>query len=401
MDGLVRCSRRVRMRVGYLSEMNPRSRWSWSGGHFSMFRALAGPGTQLVHVGKSLLPIGERVPWPLSTIAYRLSKVRTPELAERWGLTIARAYEREMARLKLDVLFAPLCSFEAIETDLPIAYTSDITFRLWSNYYGAFGQSAPDTLAYLEEAERRRIERADLLIYPSKWAAKSAVEDYGAAPDRVRVVPFGANVADPVSDDEFTKLLSMRQHEKCCRLLFVGMDWVRKGGDLAINTALTLVRRGVPAKLTIVGCTPKLSPNVSPEVVEVIGAVDKNTAKGRRTFDRLFRRAHFLIVPSRAEAYGFVFCEAAAYGLPVLATETGGIPSIVNHGVTGFLLSLDSSEDSYAARVEDMFGAWRVYEQFSRAARRRFETTVNWRAWGETVQTELRALRSEGTRVPE
>jgi len=52
----------------------------------------------------------------------------------------------------------------------------------------------------------------------------------------------------------------------------------------------------------------------------------------------LFKGAHFVFIPSRAEAYGMAFAEANAFGVPAIGTATGGIPSIIRDGFNGYTL---------------------------------------------------------------
>lgn len=384
------------MLVGYLSQMDPTSRWSWSGGMENMFRALGGPGVEIVHIGRSLLPLSATLPWPLDRVAARLGSRNHSDKNPNSGKSIARAFAREIDACRPDKLFAPLSSFAFLETDLPIAYTSDITFKLWSDSYGSTSSQTPETRRYLDYSERTRIERADLLIYPSEWAARSAISDYQADPAKVRVIPFGAGVHDPPSDEECEQLLERRRDARGeCRLLFVGFEWARKGGDIAVATTLVLNEMGLKARLTVVGDTPQL--RAGADVVELVGTIDKSTDHGRKEFRRHFERAHFLIVPSRAEAYGFVFCEAAAYGVPVLATEVGGIPSIVKNGETGHLFALEAGGNDFAARARELLSDWEAYERMARAARRRFVDTLNWQAWGASVRGELSGLARRKT----
>jgi len=57
-----------------------------------------------------------------------------------------------------------------------------------------------------------------------------------------------------------------------------------------------------------------------------------------------------VLVPSRTESFGLVALEAAACGVPVVAAAVGGLPSIVEHGVSGFLVP-ERDPDAYAERV--------------------------------------------------
>lgn len=68
------------------------------------------------------------------------------------------------------------------------------------------------------------LAKASKLIYPSKWAANSAIFDYGVEPEKTEIIPFGANLDTvPLID----KVLS-KKHSLPCRLLFIGREKVEK-----------------------------------------------------------------------------------------------------------------------------------------------------------------------------
>ncbi|HFM1639257.1 TPA: glycosyltransferase, partial [Escherichia coli] len=65
---------------------------------------------------------------------------------------------------------------------------------------------------------------------------------------------------------------------------------------------------------------------------------DKNNVDEYQKFIDVLSNADILLLPTIAECYGMVFCEAAAFGLPVVATDTGGVSSIVINERTGILI---------------------------------------------------------------
>jgi glycosyltransferase involved in cell wall biosynthesis len=99
----------------------------------------------------------------------------------------------------------------------------------------------------------------------------------------------------------------------------------------------------------------------------------------------LFSRAAFLIVPSRQEAYGIVFGEASAFGTPSLATRTGGIPSVVQQGVNGFLFAPDATAAEYADKICQLWGNQPAYMAIRRSSHRRYLDVLNWTTWGDRV----------------
>jgi glycosyltransferase involved in cell wall biosynthesis len=95
-----------------------------------------------------------------------------------------------------------------------------------------------------------------LAIFASDWAARSAIEKYGINPEKVKVIPYGANIICKRTFDDALKLVETRP-KRPCKLLFIGKIWTRKGGDVAVETAEILNRRGFETELTLVGSLPK------------------------------------------------------------------------------------------------------------------------------------------------
>ena len=118
-------------------------------------------------------------------------------------------------------------------------------------------------------------------------------------------------------------------------ILFVGKDFVRKGGPYLLE-AFDLVRRRLPeARLVIVG------PRESHERdgVHLLGRVDD-----RNRLQQLYAEATLFVMPSLFEPWGNVFTEAMAHGLPCIGTSVGGVPDIIVDGETGYLFPPGDAE---------------------------------------------------------
>ncbi len=113
---------------------------------------------------------------------------------------------------------------------------------------------------------------------------------------------------------------------------------------------------------------------------------------------QLFREASFLVVPSRQEAYGLVYAEACAFGLPSVAADIGGVGAILNDGLNGLLLAPGASADSYAAAVARVWDDEDAYRAMQTAARYAFETRLNWHAWGDATEGLFRNAVARGVR---
>jgi glycosyltransferase involved in cell wall biosynthesis len=234
--------------------------------------------------------------------------------------------------------------------------------------------------------ERQALAQSDLVVLPSHWAIDAAVTTCAADPRRLRQIPWGANLAVEPSDEQVERMIEARTRQRSCALVFIGREWHRKAGDVVVATVGELQRRGVACKLTIIGAAP---PEPLPPTTRVIPFLNKGTAEGSRDFHAIMAAADLLFVPSRAEAYGQVFCEAAAFGLPVVSRRVGGIPSIVEDGVTGFLVEDPAPSSTFVTLISNLVADRARLAEAGRAARRRYGAVLNWRVFGERLASAL------------
>jgi glycosyltransferase involved in cell wall biosynthesis len=196
------------------------------------------------------------------------------------------------------------------------------------------------------------------------------------------MIPFGANMEVQRGRGEVESIIQGRERGRC-NLLFLGRYWESKGGPTAFAVAQELHARGVKVQLDVAGCSP---PGPVPDYVKVHGFVSKKNPEGRAKIDALFRQSHFLIVPTRFEAYGLVFVEASSYGLPSLATEIGGVTTIVRNDANGRRFALDESPKAYADYVQKLLNHPESYRALSHSAFGEYEQRLNWKTFGYRVR---------------
>jgi len=361
------------LRIGFLSCKNYFDRQIFSGILYSMYQAL-GRHAEVVPLGRPYVPGRFR---GLLAAGKRRLGGRRPG----FDLDMAdccRDIERQITQQSLDIVFAPVASQELAILKLrrPVVYASDVTCRLlYGNY--EFGVS-PDQLAEAEAAERAAIESATGITYPSAWAADSAVRDYGAGRDKIRVIPWGANLEE-VPDEQ---AIFAKWGRRPWKLVLVGLYWHRKGGDIALKAFRALRARGLEAELTIIGMTPP--ERVDGAAIRVIPYLNKHKPRDRRILQEILLSSHAMLFPTRADCSPSVLCEAAAHGVPVVAADVGGISSIVTNQ-TGRVMSLQSTPEDYAAAVMELVSDPDRYREMIRSSRQRFDEVLNWNTWAESV----------------
>ena len=221
----------------------------------------------------------------------------------------------------------------------------------------------------------------------SEWAKQSAINDYGIAEEKITVVPLGPNIDHLPATFEINK-----QRSDTCNLLFLGVEWERKGGQIAIDTYQALKKRNFNCTLTIIGCVPPFP--VTEPGIKVIPFLNRGIEAEAHQLVSIIKQSHFLLLPTRAECAGVVFCEAAAYGLPSVTTSTGGVPTYVKNNITGITLPPEAGGEAYAEKIITLYANDAVYQQLCSSSRSYYEETLNWNAWGNSFNIIAEAVRS-------
>jgi glycosyltransferase involved in cell wall biosynthesis len=182
------------------------------------------------------------------------------------------------------------------------------------------------------EALKRRINQhafasARAVVTWCQWAAKSLERDYGVDAGKIEVVHPGVDLG-------LFRPRELRPENARPRLLFVGGDFTRKGGPELLEAVRSL---DGGFELDIVsGSAPDLSggyrvhPGLAPQSQELL---------------ELFRRADIFVLPTRGDCFPQAIAEALASGLPVVATDIGGIREMVTPGVNGYLVPPRSPQE--------------------------------------------------------
>ena len=204
--------------------------------------------------------------------------------------------------------------------------------------------------------------------------------DYHIPENKITVAALGANLDVIPAVHELKK-----EKNKICQLLFLGVEWERKGGQIALDTFYALQKKGLPVQLTIIGCVPPVP--ITDKNISVIPFINKNNAAEACRLYIIFLNSDFLLLPTRAECAGIVFCEASAFGVPSITTNTGGVSTYVEDGINGFALPLSAGADGYADTIAGLFADNENYQQLCISSRKKYETELNWDSWGKAFNS--------------
>lgn len=263
--------------------------------------------------------------------------------------------------------------------DVPVVHVTDTTVELIRDYYPLYSGLGRLAVAQAEWLERRSQQRTGAVVATSHWARASFVDHYGMAADRVTVAPFGPAITPGADRGSRTT----RETGGLAGLL-VASHWERKGGEQAVDAIGRLREAGIDATLTVVGeCPAGL-----PEWVLPVGKL------GREELSRAYLRHDVLLELARANAGGVTLTDAAAHGLPVIATDTGGVADIVVHQGSGILVTTEQDEDAALTAMLDSS----TRQHLSNGAIDRYRNILNWDAWAGHVHDLLCEVASSDGR---
>jgi glycosyltransferase involved in cell wall biosynthesis len=251
-------------------------------------------------------------------------------------LSDSRDYEKDwdIAHI-LDLKHANLKYLQKLNCPVVV----DIHDYYWTQFYSFPCPDLP--LRYILQKVRRWkyskiLKKAQAIIVHSEYM-RGKIHHPNTFVIRLAIDPNGYNY---ISDQRGKDLI-----------LFVGRDYFRKGLFTLIK-ALPLVLKEIPsAKVLVIGpeylhsrlVARSLSRNLPIEFINGLSP---------RDIKEYFYRANVFVLPSEIEASGIVLLEAMAAGLPVVATNVGGIPEVIKHGVNGLLVERGDSEQLAAGIVK-------------------------------------------------
>jgi D-inositol-3-phosphate glycosyltransferase len=249
------------------------------------------------------------------------------------------------------------------------------------------------------DSESEVIGCSDAILANSSTEAQQLVDLYGADPTRVEIVPPGVDHAffSPGDRRGARRALGLGDHPV---LLFVGRVQPLKGLDVAVSALAALDH---PTAVLVAVGGPS-GPQGAAELERV-----RDLAAGLGVLDRIrfvdpqphhllstyYRAADLTIVPSRSESFGLVALESAACGTPVVAAAVGGLRTLVDHEVTGYLVDSRDPE-AFAAHARVLLGDHDLAATMSANAAvdaRRY-------TWATTAGRLRRLYADLGSRIP-
>jgi glycosyltransferase involved in cell wall biosynthesis len=299
----------------------------------------------VVDVAADLLPAGgvnAVLLWTKATLTHSHSVLRRKNspwdfvLRDPRGWSLVSRLMRQFAgRSDIEFVFQTQSLFDAFVKGVPLFVYTDHTRLAHRRYPGASHRQVPETRWI--QLERELYQKATVSFTTSGFAAESIIDDYGVKAERVESVQSGCNIDLPE--------IMPRRDRPLRTILFLGIEWERKGGAVLLEAMKEVWREFPDAVLEVVGCGS--SADNRPGVF-FRGRIPRGEVPS------YLLQADIMCLPSYFEPSAVALSESAGYGLPVVSTRVGGTPERVIHGQTGILVQPGDASELASALLELM-----------------------------------------------
>lgn len=376
----------MKMKLAYITEYNVLDKTSWSRNHQGLCAAGNYIAHHLTEQNVSIDYIGAlakkyqiitRAKWSIYRNIYKKDYYRSyePIISKNY----ARQIEQKLKQSNASIALCPenIVPIAYLECKQPLVLWTDATISSLIKFYRHMENLCNENIKNIYKMEASALKRCDLIMYTSDWAAQTAIKTYGIDSCKVKVIPWGANIECNRTLDDIHTIIKAKKPSPC-KLLFIGVDWVRKGGETALEVVKELNESGLKTELIVVGCKPKVKEPL-PDTVKVIEFIDKSQPQGIEQLNQLFSEAHFLILPTQADCTPHVFAEANSFGVPSIATNVGGISTIIQDNLNGKTFSLSANISEYCEYVHSLMTNYDNYIELALSSFEQYQTRLNWK----------------------
>jgi N-acetyl-alpha-D-glucosaminyl L-malate synthase BshA len=313
-----------------------------------------------------------RLPYFVERVYYHEVEVPSYPLFEHppYNLALSVAIQNAVEQYDLDLLHAHYAVPHATSAWIAREMLQRHGFRIVTTLHGTditlVGQDPS-----FHSLTRFSIARSDGLTAVSEYLRRETTAHFGIPSSDIRVIP------------NFVDLQRYRREGHPChrsKLAEPGEKIIThisnfrpvKRVDDVVRIFARIARR-LPARLLLVGDGPDRGR--AHDTAEREGILDRVLFLGKQaSVAELLACSDLFLLPSETEAFGLVALEAMACGVPVIATRTGGIPEVVEAGVSGYLApvgDIDAMADAGLSLLQDP-DAWRRFSDAARSGAGRF-----------------------------
>jgi glycosyltransferase involved in cell wall biosynthesis len=387
------------MTVAYITTYDSNDINQWSGLGYYMCKCLSDQNIKVILINCDV-PYSPWLKLKAKTIMELSGKIYQRDRDHSYLKKVAALAEEKLKNIDYDIILSPgSLAITYINSTKPIVFWTDATYDGLVNFYPAWKNLSKQTIINGNLAEQLAINKASLIFYTSEWAINSAIRRYGAVSKKLRQIPFGSNFQGHQTLSDIESLIAKRLASDEINLLFIGVEWERKGGDQAVETVMDLRKSGLNATLTIAGChPPKKYQNIP--FIEYYPFISKETEQGIHKLNRLYQKATFFVLPTKADCFPVVFSEACSYGLPIITSNVGGCVSAVINDLNGYCFDNKQFSKCAVEKIGMILQSPEKYQRLSLNSFNQFTTKLNWKVIGTKAVEMMNSLVEYNGSIP-
>lgn len=311
---------------------------------------------------------------------------RLPGIRSNWTLRASlhallglRAQRKRLQALLFHTQVTSLFSVGLMQR-VPAVISLDATpiqYDALGAHYGHAVSANGSLESFKKRLNIRAFRAARRLVTWSQWTKDSLVRDYGVPAEKIVVIPPG------IDTQRWHFPRSAAQPNSTLHLLFVGGDFLRKGGDVLLK-AFQALPNGLNVELHLVSTAeqiPEGLPNIH---------VYRDLKPNSPQLLQLFQQADLFVFPTRADCLPLAIMEALAAGLPIITTSVGALPEAVQHDETGWIVPPDDAQalaDAITLLARDAALRARLSARAREVALANFDAETNYRRLIDTVKS--------------
>lgn len=363
------------MRIAYIENPFDHSKISAGGVSKYIIRALEKNGITIQTIQLTKRPLLSYLYNIYSKLISLFGKKYQPMRSPILWRAISKKMSATISEDQYDAVLAfgslPIAYFS---TSKPIYFWTDAVFESLIDYYPDYTNLTKQTIKNGHALDAKAFERAEKAFICTQIEIKQA-EKYYSHSDKIYFAPFGANL-DEDPDQNMVDEIIARKKTSPIKFLLIGWDWYRKGGDKALELVQELNRKGHQAELHIIG--QEQGDNIKDPALFFHGKLRKDIPEEKEKFIGLLSEATFLVHFSKAETYGHVLCEANAYGLPAITSNTGGIKEVINDEVNGHKFDEAIPVNEISEQIISIISDEKKYKSLCHSSNNEYHDRLNW-----------------------
>lgn len=270
-----------------------------------------------------------------------------------------------------------------IHPDKPYSVYMDSDFITYLKIFSDYSKFRQHDIKRIAAQEKNWLVNAETIFFGSNWIMNETIKNLQLDQNEKKyiVVNTGGHIPIPNKDN-------YEYNTKELNLLFIALNFVKKGGHDAVSIFKEIQKSFSDATLTIIGEKPPINV-LEVNGVNYLGLLSKNKPEELKLMEHAFQKASFLIHPTKMDTMGAIIPEANYFGTPAIASNRFGIPDLIKNEITGLLIEDSDDYKKLAKSIKSIYTDSLKYSYMRENARRYSLEHFSWDAIGLKIAKAL------------